>query len=676
MTQKTTPSNDGFASKSAAFEAADDIPNSPVGRHTIGDVIALRFGRRDFLKGALGVSVSGALFSSAALVASSGARANSMGNFEFEEVAGGIDTTHHVAPGHAADVLLRWGDPLFSDAPDFDPTRQTPAAQLRQFGYNNDYVAFFPQNSDGTRALLCVNHEYTNEELMFPGLGRQDRSDFKDMTRALVDVEMAAHGVSIVELALRDNQWQVEREGKANRRISPLQTRMSLDGPAAGNHRLQTKEDPSGRSVIGTINNCAGGQTPWGTYLTAEENFHGYFWTDKRDPNGRRKRKGLGGELQASYDRYGVPGNWYCWGRYHDRFNVDKEPNEPFRFGWIVEIDPSDPQSVPVKHTALGRFRHEGAETVLNKDGRVVVYSGDDARFDYVYRFVSRDKYRSDNKAANMKLLSVGELSVARFNSDGTLTWLPLKHGHGPLTSNNGFASQADVLIDARLAADRLGATPMDRPEDVQPNHKTGKVYVMLTNNYKRTPDKVDAANPRSRNLFGHVIEISPPDGDHAVATHTWNILLKCGDPNIGYVGAQWHPETTQSGWFASPDNCTVDADGRLWIATDQGRGWSLTGKADGLFAVETAGELRGLSRMFFRVPIGAEMCGPCFTPDGTTLFVAVQHPAADGTKAFKPFAATSTFDNPATRWPDFRPDLPPRPSVLAIRRPDGRKIA
>ena len=671
----TEPSpDDGFSNKSAAFEAADDAATSPTGRDTIGNVIAQRYARREVLRGVLGVSVSTALFAPAALRAS--AQSRSKATFQFSELAAGIDTTHHVATGHEANVLLRWGDPLFADAPAFDQRKQTPGAQLRQFGYNNDYVAFFPQDDDSSRGLLCVNHEYTNEELMFPELGRQDRSDFNDMTRKLVDIEMAAHGVSVVEIALRGGRWHVEQSSTRNRRISPLQTRMQVDGPAAGDLRLQTKADPTGRSIIGTLNNCAGGQTPWGTYLTAEENFHGYFWTDHRDGNGQHKRSGIGSALRASYERYGVPGNWYCWGRFHDRFNVDKEPNEPFRFGWIVEIDPADPTSTPTKHTALGRFRHEGAETILNSDGRVVVYSGDDARFDYVYRFVSTNTYKAGAKAANMALLSQGTLSVARFDADGSVHWLPLAHGHGPLTAKNGFASQADVLIDARLAADALGATPMDRPEDVQPNPKTGKIYVMLTNNHQRRPGKVDAANPRSRNLFGHVIEMSPPDGDHAADTFNWTILLKGGDPDVGYIGALWHPETSTSGWFAAPDNCTVDADGRLWIATDQGKHWPRTGKADGLYGVETDGELRGLSRLFFRAPIGAEICGPCFTPDNETLFLAVQHPAADGAKAFKPFASTSTYDNPATRWPDFNPDMPPRPSIVTVRRTDGHRIS
>jgi len=248
--------------------------------------------------------------------------------------------------------------------------------------------------------------------------------------------------------------------------------------------------------ILGTLNNCTGGVTPWGTYLTAEENFHGYFWSDLCAEGGKPP-KGLGGDRAKSYARYGVPGLWQAWGKFVDRFNVDKEPNEPNRFGWIVEIDPFDPDSEPVKHTALGRFRHEGAECLVNKDGRVVIYTGDDARFDYVYRYVSEGRYDPDDGAANRRLLSEGTLSVARFDADGNVAWLPLVFGRPWLTPEFGFNSQADVLIDARIAADLLGATRMDRPEDVQPNQANGRVYVILTNNKERPEGQGDAANPR-----------------------------------------------------------------------------------------------------------------------------------------------------------------------------------
>ena len=666
---------DSYRNRAAACEADDDIPRSPETGEVIGDVILRRYSRRGVMRGTLGVTAAAALFGPAAFSARKAAAEPASGRFAFPGLSAGIDKTHHVAEGYSAKPLLRWGDPLVADLHDFNPQVQSPADQLKRFGYNNDYIAYFPIEGSSRHGLLCINHEYTNEELMFPALKkRQDTSGFEDMTADMVDIEMAAHGVTVVEIRRDGDDWEAVRASPYNRRISPASTTMRVDGPALGNARLKTSGDPSGKAIQGTLNNCAGGKTPWGTYLAAEENFHGYFWTNRCEPGGARPT-GLGGEQAQSYKRYGVPGLWQAWGKFIDRFNVDSEPNEPNRFGWIVEIDPFDPESEPVKHTALGRFCHEGAECVVNKDGRVVVYCGDDGRGEYVYRFVSDGHYDPDDRAANKTLLSHGLLSVARFDKDGRVHWLPLEFGQPWLTQDFGFQSQADVVIDARLAADLLGATRMDRPEDVQPNPVTGKVYVILTNNTKRKETDIDAANPRPDNAFGHIIEMTPPDGDHAAETFAWDMLVKCGDPSIADVGAMWNPATSQDGWFACPDNAAVDSEGRLWIATDQGDSWPRTGRADGLFALETEGPSRGTPKMFFRVPIGAEMCGPCFTPDGETLFVAVQHPGADGAEALIGFGRESTFNDPVTRWPDFADDMPPRPSVMVITKNGGGKI-
>lgn len=673
MTREAILDDPMITNKAEAFEAFDDIPTNPNLTNTIGDVIHRRYGRRDILRGALGVTASTALFGTSALVAPGQANAAPMGRYVFDELDWGNDETHHVADGYEADILLRWGDPITADAPEFDVMNQSAAAQLRQFGYNNDYIGFTPLNADATRGLLCVNHEYTNEEVMFPGLGRQDHATFSGMTRELVEIEMAAHGGTVVEIAKgADGSWALVRDSQYNRRITPLATEMVIDGPAAGHARMKTHADPTGTKVIGTVNNCAGGMTPWGTYLMAEENVNGYFWTetfdsdDKPDLSQQPERN--------SMKRYGIPGRWYCWGKYFDRWNIDKEPNEPNRWGWIVEVDPRDPDAAPVKHTALGRFRHEGAETTIAKTGQLVVYSGDDNRFDYLYKYVSNGTV-SEVATENAGLLRDGTLYVARFDADGSMEWMPLVHGVGPLTVENGFDSQGDVLIDARIAADLLGATPMDRPEDVQPRGD-GTAYVMLTNNRRRKSDQVDAANPRARNQFGHIIEIKEEDGNHATTRGQWSVVIKCGDPSVADVGAQWHPGTSENGWFSSPDNCAIDASGRLWIATDQGSNWSRTGKSDGLYTLETEGELRGQARLFFRCPVGGEICGPCFTQDQETLFLAVQHPGTDGVKKFKGFERASSFEDPATRWPDFDPDMPPRPSVMVIRRKGGGKIA
>ena len=672
---RTSIINDpSYGNKAEAFEAYDDIPTNPNLSRTIGDVINARYGRRDVLRGMLGVSATTALFGTSALVAPGEAKAASTSRYVFDELQWGNDETHHIADGYSADVLLRWGDPITADAPDFDVMNQTAEAQLKQFGYNNDYVGFWPLNDDHSRGVLCVNHEYTNEEVMFPGLGRQDRDGFQGMTKELVDIEMAAHGGSVVEIAKgADGKWSLVKDSPLNRRVSPLNTAMSFSGPAAGHDRMKTSADPTGTTVIGTINNCAGGMTPWGTYLMAEENFHGYFWTDTVDAEGKPDISAQ--PEAASMKRYGVPGRWYAWGQYHDRFNIDKEPNEPNRFGYVVEVDPSNPDATPIKHTALGRFRHEGAETTVASDGRLVIYSGDDNRFDYQYKWVSAEAVTEENSVFGSSLLSEGTLYVARFDEDGTITWLPLIHGYGPLTAENGFESQADIAIDTRLAADLLGATPMDRPEDAQPRGD-GTAYIMLTNNSRRQADQVDAANPRAESRFGHIIEIKEKDGNHSATEGTWSILVLCGDPEIAEVGAQWHPETSESGWFASPDNCAIDAEGRLWISTDQGRGWGRTGKSDGLYSLETEGDMRGHSKLFFRCPVGGELCGPYFTPNSETLFLAVQHPGTDGTKDLVGFERDSTFEDPATRWPDFDPNMPPRPSVVVVTKTDGGQIA
>ena len=651
-----------FANKAEAFEASDDRPLSPADVPSFGDIVAARFGRRDMMRGTLTATAIAAVAGPAAMLSRRSQAAEA--SFGFEEIAHGVDETHHVAPGYTAEVLIRWGDPVVPGAPAFDPMNQTADAQEMQFGYNCDYIGFvpLPQGSDAVdHGLLCVNHEYTSEEVMFPGVAKQGE-DFADMTAELVDIEIAAHGGSIIEVVKEDNAWRVVPDSQFNRRISARTTEIDISGPAAGDDRMKTSADPSGTRVIGTINNCAGGITPWGTYLMAEENFHGYFWGDVE-----------GHAEQRNFERYGVPDMWYAWGKFHDRFDVNKEANEANRFGWIVEVDPYDPSSTPVKRTALGRAKHEGAENIVNGDGRVVVYTGDDQRFDYVYKFVSANPFNADDRAANFGLLDEGTLYVARFDEDGTGAWLPLVYGEGPLTSENGFNSQADVLIETRVAADLLGATPMDRPEDVEANRVTNKVYINLTNNSRRTADQVDAANARAENLWGQIVEITNPDDDHAATTFAWELLVVCGDPNDESVGAVWNSATSENGWFSCPDNMAFDSQGRMWVSTDQGGAWAaVSGSADGIWAMETEGELRGTGKMFFRVPVGAEMCGPLLTSDDRTLFCAVQHPATDGAADYEPFGRESTFEDPATRWPDFEDGVPPRPSVVVITKDDG----
>ncbi len=625
----------------------DDFTTNPTvknDRTDLSAIIETRLSRRELVLG-LGAA---ALSAGCKASTTSAPTATIKSSFTFTEIARGMDKNHHVPEGYVADVLIRWGDPLFSDTAEFDPHTQTEATQSRQFGYNNDFIGFADLSEN--HALLCVNHEYSSSRNMFPATQRI----MGDKNR--IKTEIASQGASIVDIKRNDGRWSVDPASLLNRRITG-DTPMVMSGPAAGHARLKTPDDPTGTRVLGTLGNCAGGMTPWGSYLTAEENIDNYFSGQLASDH----------QETANHARMGVPENRLDWHKFDRRFDVGYAPNEANRFGWIVEIDPKDPNSIPKKRTALGRFKHEGSESVLAPDGRVVIYMGDDQRGDYLYKFVSQDAYNP--KAPDFDLLDHGTLYVARFDSKG-IDWLPLTFGQGPLTAENGFHSQADVLISARLAADALGATSMDRPEDVQANPKTGRAYVMLTNNTNRS-DAIEAplrkalnvANPRANNKFGHIIEIIEPNGDFASTRSSWEFLVKCGDPADPKFGALWNPATTSNGWFAAPDNCAIDPSGKLWVSTD---GNPKSGAADGLWAMETDGPLRGMGRAFFRAPIGAEVCGPRFSPDGKTLFLAVQHPGEDD---------ETTFETPLCRWPDFKDDMPPRPSIVAIYKTDNGDI-
>lgn len=644
-------------------EDLDDIPTNPTNNTPFVDILDARMNRRDALKA--GGTTAAAVAMTGVTVLATDAKADShmVSTLTFEELEHGNDETHHVAPGYEVQTLIRWGDPVVPGAPEWDVNNQTAEAQEQQFGYNCDFVGYMPlpQGSDtADHGLLCVNHEYTNGHLMFAGV---EKNNWDTYTKEITDVEIAAHGHTVVEIRRdADNKWSYVKDSPFNRRITASSTEMEITGPAAGHDRLKTNTDPTGTKVIGTLNNCAGGKTPWGTILFAEENFNGYFGGELADP-----------AEQRSHDRYGISDSWYAWYLHHDRFNVGKDPHEPNKFGWMVEFDPYDPNSVPKKRTALGRFKHEGATVAVSHDGTIVAYTGDDQRFDYVYKFVSDKKFDPNNREANMDALDHGTLYVGKFNADGTLNWLPVVYGQGPLTEENDFASQADVLIETRRAADLLGATPMDRPEDVEPNPVTGVVYMALTNNSRRKEGQEDAANPRAPNRYGHIVEMIPPgtarDGDKANADHTadtftWDIILKAGDPNNPEHAAEYHEQVSVNGWLSCPDNVAFDSKGRLWIATDGAPG--TVGTADGVWATDVAGPGRALTRHFYRTPTGAEHCGPEFNTDDSAYFVAVQHPGDD---------KDSTFANPSTRWPDFQDGIPPRPSVQVIVKQGGGAI-
>ncbi len=643
------------ATDAHAFDP-DEIGTNQSTEPPFGAVVEVALTRRGLLLGSVAAG---------ALVGIDGpikrARAETASSLTFTEVAHGRSPEDVVAPGYSRQILLRWGDALFADSPPWSPTTQSATAQARQYGYNNDFIAYMPlpRGSDSSsHGLLAINHEYTQLNIMFPGL--DPKAAEKDATREMVDIELAAHGLSVIEVRKQANRWEVVADSPYTRRIT-MTSPMTLVGPAAGHERLKTRTDATGRTCLGMINNCGGGKTPWGTVLTAEENFQLYFVGDAAGTPEARNHK-----------RYGLAAkSRYAWSRFHDRFDVTKDPNEPNKFGWIVEIDPYDPTATPVKRTALGRMKHEAATCVVNPDGRLVVYMGDDERKDYIYKYVSDGRYDPAAGAANARLLDEGVLHVARFDADMTMTWMPMVFGQGPLTPENGFSSQAEVLIETRRAADLLKPTPMDRPEDVETNPLTGRVYALMTSDNRRQPGEQDAANPRPRNFFGHIIEIIPPGTepqvDHTALKHRWEIFILAGDPAKPELGARYGGPLSPSGWFANPDNIVFDPRGRMWIASDQGTAQGDFGIGDGMWACDVAGPGRAVTRFFYRVPSGAEMCGPEFTPDGRSLFLAVQHPAGDD--------KDSSYENPTTRWPDFRPDVPPRPALVVIVKDDGGEI-
>lgn len=631
----------------------DTNPSNLSAGPVMTDLIKIRMSRRDALKGLLASAAVGAIG-----VGSNPRGAAASQTLSFAEIPHGYDENLHIPAGYSAKALLRWGDPILAGAPAFDPQARDAAAQAGQFGYNCDFVHFCPLPegaASSDHGLLVVNHEYTDAHMIFPGF-EDGKAALAATTSEMAAYEKAAHGLSVVEVKRDGESWAMVSDSKLNRRIT-LATEFEVVGPAAGHDRLKTSADATGTRVLGTMNNCAGGWTPWGTILSAEENVHQYFGGDPAATPEAANAKRLGIKGEPSY----------AWGKFDDRFDISKEPNEPNRFGWIIELDPYDPSSTPKKHTGLGRFKHEAATTVINSDGRLVVYTGDDEVFEYIYKFVSTNKFDPAAGRANSALLDEGVLHVAKLDADGKATWMRLVQGEGDLTEANGFKSQADVLIEARRAADLLGATKMDRPEDIETSDKTGKVYVVLTKNNKRKAEQVDSANTRAENLWGHIVEMVPPmmDGkaDHAATEFTWSAFIQAGNPKDAAQHAVYGGEVTEAGWFANPDNVAFDKSGRLWIGTD---GFPDHGVHDGLWVTETEGEGRGITRHFLGVPKGAELCGPAFTPDGTTLFVAVQHPGDE---------KGANFQNPATRWPDFQDGTPPRPSVVAITRDGGGEI-
>ncbi len=609
--------------------------------------------RRQILRGGLGLATA-SVFAQLAACASPTGVGSGGPKLGFKSIPASSADTLVVPQGYAAQVIAPWGEPvgIAGAMPTFrEDAANSAAEQALQMGMHHDGLNYFPL--DGSRrGLLVMNHEYTDDGLLHP-------DGMKTWTQEKVKKAQAAHGVSVIEIEQKNGQWQMLRPSPYARRFT-ANTPFALGGPAAGHALMRTAADPAGRSVLGTLNNCASSMTPWGTYLSGEENFRFYF--------------AAGDTLDAHQKRWGLTKTaWFRWPEHDPRFNATKNPNEPNRFGWVVEIDPLDPSSTPIKRTAMGRAAHEGAWVAVTANGRAVVYSGEDARFEYIYKFVSRDRITRGGggltKAqANRELLDHGTLYVARFDADGTGRWLPLVHGQGPLSVANGFADQGEVLIKSRQASDALGATKMDRPEWLAIDQKNREVYCTLTNNSARgTPGRPgpDAANPRAENRMGQIIRWKET-GDFDALALRWNHLVLAGDPG------NENPEdrgNIKGDLFACPDGLLLDARGVLWIQTDA----SATEMNQGAFKnignnqMLACDPATGEIRRFLTGPVNCEITGATLTPDGRTLFINIQHPGETPSERSDPAAPTRY-----STWPHGGR---PRSATVVIRRADGGPV-
>ncbi|HCF8953654.1 TPA: PhoX family phosphatase [Klebsiella pneumoniae] len=641
-------------------EHSDEISNHSV-NPVFSEVVSAFMSRRRFLQ--MGM-VAGAAVSFPYLVKPENAfaakanpsalsKAVSLG---FTSIPVSTADTVTVPEGYIARPFYRWGDAvgIKGNLPEFKfDASNTTDEQAAQAGMHHDGMAWFslPQGKENpAHGLLALNHEYIDNGMLF-----KDGTANWDLDKARKGQN--AMGISVIEVKKDNVGWQVVRPSSFARRIT-VNTPMQLSGPARHQALMKTAADPQGEVVLGTMQNCANGKTPWGTYLTCEENWSDIF-VKKAPRNVLEKRYGISDSDES-----------YRWNEVDERFSVDKTPNEPNRFGWVVEIDPYDPTSTPRKHTALGRFKHEGAAVTLAGDNRVVVYMGDDQKFEYIYKFISENKYDPGDRKANMQLLESGTLYVARFNDDGSGDWLPLIFGENGLDQSKGFDNQGDLLIKTRLAADTVGATKMDRPEWIAVDtHAKGSVYCTLTNNSDRGKEgkaPVDAANPRANNQFGHIMHWREERADPASAKFTRNILVLAGRTDSDDPKAKG---SMQGAEFGSPDGLSFDHRGVLWIQTDVSSSTINKKAYEGMGNNQMIATLPGTNeyRRFLTGPRGCEITGIAFTPDNRTLFINIQHPGEGGDDITDP-------SNPRaiSNWPDSRSDGRPRSSTVVITKSNG----
>ena len=550
-----------------------------------------------------------------------------------------------VPDGYSARVLIAWGDPI-SDGPAFRQDAGNSAAdQAQQWGMHNDGLAYFPLHGS-ERGLLAQNHEYPDDALLFP-------DGNANWTAEKTRKTLAALGVSIIEIGRgRDGDWKVVRPSKYARRITAYSP-MRIAGPAAGDRRLKTSADRSGRLVLGTLYNCAIGVTPWGTFLTCEENFDDYF---------RTPAEPAPGSIEA---RYGLStrGDDYLVHLTDRRFRVADEPNEANRFGWVVEIDPFNPKSVPIKRTALGRVKHEGAKVQETREGRIVVYTGDDETFEYIYRYVSTLPWR-EARRRGVSPLDDGILYAAKFHDDGCGEWLPLTPHNPALRS----WSLNDILINTRGAADAVGATKMDRPEWIDTFPASRTVIVALAKTAFAAPNPIPRRMPqiRERKMSMDIWFVDVPS-DWTDTNFRWEIFAFGGDPQNAATGSN-----VKGDKYGSPDCVYVAPSGRLWVQTDCSRRTINKGVYAGFGNNQMlcADPQTRETRRFLVGPNGCEITGCYVTPDETAMFVGIQHPGE----------APVGFNDPRdpkrfSSWPDGERGGRPRSATIVITKTDGGVI-
>ncbi len=616
------------------FDEFDEIVDPRPEETDFDRIVDTAISRRGLMGGALAFG-SFAMLNSTFL--STGAKA-ATDRFAFAQIAANGNDAITVPKGYTAQILVQWGDPLWSDAPEFDDaTRGTAASQARAFGDNTDGMEVY---AHGDKLLLTVNNEYTNRKIIWGNREEGQFAEDDDVAKGKM-----AHGVTVVEIAETDGKWGIVKDSPYNRRITP-DTEMMITGPAAGDDLMKTAADPTGTKSLGTWNNCGAGRTPWGTYLTCEENFNGYFSAADEEH-----------KISPELKRYGVSSkDWgYGWATIDERFDVAKHPNEPNRAGYVVEIDPRDPNATPKKRTALGRFKHENVACVVNHDGRVVVYMGDDERGEFIYRYVSNGVYAPGLETDS--LLDDGTLYVAKFHDNGAGEWLELS----PETTE--MASMGEVCIHTRIAGSKVKATTMDRPEWVTTNPNAAEVYCALTNNKNRgiKPNKggdltpVGGPNPREANKYGQIVRWKPNGGDHTVNGFAWDLFVLAGNPSVHQDDRAGSGNVNKDNMFNSPDGLKFDSNGILWIQTDGNYSNEEDFAGQGNNQMLAGDPATGEIRRFLVGPKQCEVTGLDWSPDRRTMFVGIQHPGERGD----------------SHWPNGG-DSVPRSAIIAVTRDDG----